>query len=162
MKTIGSIEEMSLWSQRLHAEIPYSKIAFVPTMGSLHEGHLSLIRLALKYTKYVVVSIFVNPIQFNQKEDFHKYPRNIQKDKKLLENEKITVLFLPQEKEIFPYSKPNTQISIPSLSKYLCAAYRPGHFEGVLYIVHNLFSWVRPQLAFFGLKDYQQYLMVKR
>ena len=152
---------MKQWSDEVRTNEPNKKIAFVPTMGALHKGHCSLVNLASEKADYVVVSIFVNPIQFNQKEDFEKYPKNYEQDIQILQDYNVDILFLPSTDEVFPNGSPKIQILIPSLTKTLCGATRPGHFDGVLWIVHNLFMWVRPHIVLFGQKDYQQCLVIK-
>ena len=161
MKIISSIQEMQTWANHIRVTQPAQKIALIPTMGCLHQGHLSLIKNAATQAEHTVVSIFVNPLQFNQEEDFEKYPKNVNEDIALLTNEKVDILFIPKTEEVFSIEKPRIQISIPSLTSTMCGAYRPGHFEGVLFIVHNLFMWVKPHLAFFGKKDYQQCCVIK-
>lgn len=137
------------------------KITFIPTMGALHEGHLSLIRAARKKGDVVVVSIFVNPIQFGPREDYKTYPRPISRDKKLLEKCGIDILFQPDAKDMYPdgYS---TYVSEERLSNKMCGISRPGHFKGVCTVVLKLFNIVQPDTAFFGQKDYQQALIIKR
>lgn len=140
---------------------PKKKIGFVPTMGALHKGHLELIKAAKKISNIVVVSIFVNPIQFGPKEDFKKYPRNIKKDKSLLKKMGVNVLFLPNAKEM--YSKNHkTFVNVNNLSEKLCGKYRPGHFAGVATVVAKLFNIVKPDFAFFGEKDFQQLAIIKK
>lgn len=141
---------------------PRYKIGFVPTMGFLHEGHLSLVQAARKECEVVIVSIFVNPIQFNNKEDLAKYPSNIEGDKKLLEEAGVDILFMPTKEDVYPGGEPDLFIDYPEITSRLCGADRPGHFSGVLTIVHNLFMWTMPEVAWFGLKDYQQYLLIKK
>lgn len=136
-------------------------IGFIPTMGYLHEGHLSLIREAKKDCDYIVVSIFVNPKQFNSEEDLKKYPRDYERDLGLLQKEEVDLVFLPEIEEIYP-EEPKTYIDIPNLTNKLCGIYRPGHFQGVLLIVLKLFHLVEPHKAYFGKKDYQQYLIIKQ
>lgn len=137
-------------------------IGFVPTMGYLHEGHLSLVRRAKAENKKVVVSIFVNPAQFNDPADFEKYPVDIAHDAGLLKAEGVDALFLPSRQEVYPHGVPLLTLRYEALMGRLCGAFRPGHFEGVLLIVHNLFMWVKPARAYFGLKDYQQYLLIQK
>ncbi|GIX41416.1 MAG: pantothenate synthetase [Leptospiraceae bacterium] len=136
-------------------------IGFVPTMGYLHEGHLSLIREAKKECDYIVVSIFVNPKQFNSEEDLKKYPRDYERDLNLLEKEAIDLVFMPEIEEIYP-EDPKIFIDMPSLTNKLCGIHRPGHFQGVLLVVLKLFHLVEPNKAYFGKKDYQQYKIIKQ
>ena len=136
-------------------------IGFVPTMGALHEGHLSLIREAKAENDLVVCSIFVNPIQFNNNTDLEKYPRNIDTDRQLLIQEDCDVLFFPSEKEVYP-EPVNEQYDFAGLDKVMEGKYRPGHFNGVAIVVKRLFEIVEPTRAYFGLKDYQQMLIVHK
>ena len=136
------------------------KIGFVPTLGALHKGHLGLIRLAKKESDIVVVSIFLNPLQFNSKSDFKKYPSNLNSDKKKIYNEKVNILYIPKINEIFSGKK----IKIIKASKKankLCGKFRKGHFNGVVTVLKSLFDQVSPNLAFFGEKDFQQILIIK-
>jgi pantoate--beta-alanine ligase len=136
-------------------------VGFVPTMGALHLGHLSLIRKAKKEADFVVVSIFVNPTQFGPNEDYKRYPRPFKKDKEILEKEKVDLLFYPSVKTM--YSKDfSTYVEEVSLSKVLCGKFRPGHFKGVCTVVAKLFNIVAPNIAYFGQKDYQQARIIKR
>jgi pantoate--beta-alanine ligase len=160
---------MQSWSQQYRCANPGKKIGFVPTMGFLHEGHLSLIRQAAKICDQIVVSIFVNPIQFNNPDDLKNYPRDMERDILLLnefQNElkgtKVDILFTPDSNDVYKNGKPGIFIDYPNLANKLCGKTRPGHFSGVLTIVHNLFVWVKPHVAVFGLKDYQQYLLIKK
>jgi pantoate--beta-alanine ligase len=137
-------------------------IGFVPTMGFLHEGHASLIERSKKENDITIVSIYVNPLQFNNPSDFEKYPKNEELDVLHLEKLKVDILFLPNTFEIFGSLQDNKiEMKIPNLMKNLCAPSRPGHFEGVLHIVSKLFNYTLPNRAYFGLKDYQQYLIIK-
>ncbi len=136
-------------------------IGFVPTMGALHEGHLSLVRAAKKQTDYVVVSIFVNPTQFGPGEDFRKYPRTFSRDRRLLEKERVNLLFYPSTKTMYTEDF-STYVEETSLSKYLCGKSRPGHFRGVCTVVTKLFNIIQPDVAYFGQKDYQQAQIIKR
>ncbi|MCS6984057.1 MAG: pantoate--beta-alanine ligase [Leptospiraceae bacterium] len=135
-------------------------IAFIPTMGYLHEGHLSLVRQAAHLNSEILVSIFVNPLQFHDPTDYEKYPRNSEHDLALLSRERVGAVFLPTVQEIYPRGYPKIRLWHPLMAE-LCGKYRPGHFEGVLYIVHNLFMWVRPRYALFGKKDYQQLRLIQ-
>ncbi len=137
-------------------------IGFVPTMGFLHEGHASLIERSKKENDITIVSIYVNPLQFNNQIDFEKYPKNEELDVLYLKKLKVDILFLPITSEIFGSLQDNKiEMKIPNLIKNLCAPSRPGHFEGVLHIVSKLFNYTLPNRAYFGLKDYQQYLIIK-
>jgi pantoate--beta-alanine ligase len=141
---------------------PDQSLAFIPTMGALHEGHLSLVREALKTSKRVLVSIFVNPTQFGPNEDFAAYPRSHERDAALLEQAGAHALYLPSVQDIYPEPS-QTQIVIGgTLTEGLCAPFRPGHFEGVALVVAKLFNQVRPDTAFFGEKDWQQLQVIKR
>jgi pantoate--beta-alanine ligase len=136
-------------------------IGFIPTMGALHEGHLSLVRRSKEENDITVVSIFVNPIQFGPKEDFNLYPRNIDSDMEKLKKEEVDILFLPDIAHIYPEDY-LTHIEVDKLSDRLCGAFRPGHFMGVATVVAKLFNIVRPVRAYFGQKDYQQTVIIKR
>ena len=135
-------------------------IGFVPTMGALHEGHLSLIQCSQKQTDISVVSIFVNPTQFNNSTDLEKYPRTIEDDIKKLESISTDILFMPDEKEIYP-KKDIRKFDFGNLDKVMEGKYRAGHFNGVAQVVNKLFEIVLPQKSFFGLKDFQQYVIIK-
>ena len=138
-----------------------SNIGFVPTMGSLHDGHISLIKKSLKLSNKTIVSIFVNPKQFNNTEDYTKYPRNIKKDLKILKKLKVDFVYLPGVEEIFK-SKNKFKIKLNKQDKILCAKYRKGHFEGVIDVMTRLTQIVNPSKIFMGEKDFQQLLFVKR
>ena len=133
-------------------------IGFVPTMGYLHKGHMEVISKSKKENDITIVSIFVNRAQFNEVEDFEKYPRNEKDDSIKCEEIGTDILFLPSEKDIYPEEDLNSiQLRIPSLMNVLCGKSRPGHFEGVLLVLSKLFHVVLPERAYFGMKDYQQY-----
>jgi len=136
-------------------------IGFIPTMGALHEGHLSLIREARKENDFVVCSIFVNPIQFNNKSDLEKYPRTFETDMNLLNDEKCDLLFFPSEVEMLPESKIQT-FDFNGLDQVMEGKFRPGHFNGVATIVKILFEIIEPQRAYFGMKDYQQLVIIHK
>jgi pantoate--beta-alanine ligase len=139
------------------------RIGFVPTMGNLHQGHLQLVRQAQARAERVVVSIFVNPLQFGANEDFASYPRTLEEDKALLQAEGVDLLFAPGVELIYPQGQQvHTQVHVPGISELLCGASRPGHFIGVATIVCKLFNLVQPDLALFGEKDFQQLLVIRR
>ena len=137
------------------------RIGFVPTMGALHEGHLSLIRMAKKHSDFVVVSIFVNPTQFGPKEDYKKYPRNLKKDAALCQTAGADLIFSPSPEEIYPKGF-STYIDVEGLTQGLCGVSRPGHFRGVATVVAKLFNIVQPDAAVFGQKDAQQLAVIRR
>lgn len=159
MQIIEHIQEMQRWSeiQRHRGE----RIVFVPTMGFLHDAHLRLVRDGKKRGDRVVVSIFVNPAQFSPNEDFAAYPRDFERDRGLLEREHADILFHPSVREIYPEGY-QTHVDVDKLGALLCGAHRPGHFQGVATVVAKLFNIVRPQVAIFGEKDYQQLQLVRR
>ena len=136
-------------------------IGFIPTMGYLHEGHVSLIRKARLDTDCVVVSIFVNPIQFGPKEDFKRYPRDLDRDLKLCKANAVDIVFAPEAESIFPEDF-LTYVNVEGLSDVLCGSSRPGHFKGVTTIVAKLFNIVRPNIAYFGQKDAQQAVVIEK
>jgi pantoate--beta-alanine ligase len=136
-------------------------IGFVPTMGALHQGHLELMRRAKKENDLLVVSIFVNPIQFNNAADLEKYPRDLEKDKTLLEEIGCDVLFVPEVNEMYP-EKATKQFNFGELEKVMEGAFRPGHFNGVAVVVEKLFDIVKPNRAYFGEKDFQQLAIIQR
>ncbi len=138
-------------------------IALVPTMGNLHDGHLSLMTLAREHAERVVVSIFVNPTQFTEGEDFEQYPRTLERDKRLLKKVKADLLFVPDVDTMYPFGLDNaTSVTVPVLTADFCGAFRPGHFDGVTSVVSRLFSIVQPDVAIFGQKDFQQQQVIRR
>ena len=159
MQIIERILEMQRWSETERRQ--GRRIALVPTMGFLHEGHLSLVRDGKTRGDRVVVSLFVNPAQFAPQEDFASYPRDFARDRELLNDTSIDVLFHPAVEEIYPEGF-ETRIEIGELSKPLCGAVRPGHFSGVATVVAKLFNIVRPHVAIFGCKDHQQLQIIRR
>ena len=138
----------------------HQKIALVPTMGNLHDGHLSLVNLAKQHADIVVVSIFVNPTQFGADEDFASYPRTLDDDCQKLAKAGVALVFAPSVDEMYPVYPPNVQILSGSISKILCGQTRPTHFDGVGLVVSKLFNIVHPDVAVFGKKDYQQLAIV--
>lgn len=138
-------------------------VALVPTMGNLHAGHLALVELAREHAERVVVSIFVNPTQFGQGEDFEQYPRTLELDKRRLKTASTDVIFAPEVETVYPFGVQNaTTVSVPGLTENFCGASRPGHFDGVTTVVARLIALVQPDVAVFGQKDYQQQLVIRR
>ena len=137
-------------------------IGFVPTMGNLHEGHLNLVREARKICDVVVVSIFVNPIQFGPNEDFENYPRTLEQDSHLLADVGCDIVFAPSVEQIYGNKPRLTNITVSEITNDLCGLQRPGHFDGVAVVVTKLFNMVQPNFAFFGQKDYQQLAVIRQ
>ncbi|GAA5632551.1 pantoate--beta-alanine ligase [Acinetobacter sp. NRRL B-65365] len=137
-------------------------IGFVPTMGNLHEGHLTLVRAAKKICDVVVVSIFVNPIQFGAGEDFESYPRTLEQDSRLLADADCDIIFAPTVEQMYGTQPRLTNISVGEITDDLCGKSRPGHFDGVAVVVTKLFNIVQPDFAFFGQKDYQQLAVIRQ
>jgi pantoate--beta-alanine ligase len=135
-------------------------IGFVPTMGALHEGHMSLIRRAKQENQITVVSIFVNPIQFGPSEDFHSYPRDIERDTERIQKEDVDILFFPEALSMYPQGF-STYVEVEKISERLCGAFRPGHFKGVSTVVTKLLNIVKPSKSYFGQKDFQQVVIIK-
>ncbi len=159
METINSIGDLR---KRLSLEREKGQtIGFVPTMGFFHRGHLELIKKARAENDLVVVSIFVNPTQFGPNEDYKKYPRNLKKDKKMASQIGVDYIFTPSADEIYPEDF-STYVKVEGMSNLLCGKYRRGHFRGVTTVVAILFNIVRPDRAYFGAKDYQQLVIIKR
>lgn len=139
------------------------RIAFVPTMGNLHEGHASLFEQARDHADKVIASIYVNPMQFGLNEDWSKYPRTLDADTTILQDKKVDALFLPDDKTMYPQgTEVQTFVEVPRLSSILCGASRPGHFRGVATIVSKLFNLVQPDVAVFGEKDFQQLMVIRQ
>lgn len=159
MNILGTIEEIRSEIKKLKSE--GKRIGFVPTMGALHEGHISLIKQAKEKSDVVVVSIFVNPEQFGPNEDFDTYPRHLEEDLKKCEKEGVSVVFIPDRKELFDEQK-FLRICIDQLNTHMCGASRPGFFEGVLLVVNKLFNIVNPDVAYFGQKDIQQFQIISQ
>ena len=157
MKVITSVKAMARLKDRAKGE----KIALVPTMGALHAGHLALVAAAQKNADLVVVSIFVNPIQFGPNEDFTRYPRDLSADRKILKKFDPVVIFAPTAEAMYPADF-NSFVEVKGLDENLCGKSRPDHFRGVATVVARLFNIVKPDLAFFGEKDYQQQAIVKK
>lgn len=141
-------------------------MALVPTMGALHDGHLSLIRQAKEHADHVVVSVFVNPTQFAPGEDYERYPRTLETDLENCRNEGVSLVFAPERREIYGTGEGERShylsIQISEMNRHLCGASRPGHFEGVLQVVNKLFNIIRPEVAVFGQKDIQQWFIIRQ
>ena len=159
MKTIEDISDMKKASQAYRDKD--KKISFVPTMGYLHQGHLSLMKKGREVGDLLVTSIFINPAQFAKGEDFERYPRDFERDKKMCEGESVDILFVPDAREMYPDGY-QTYVEVEGVTKNLCGASRPGHFRGVATVVAKLFNIVRPHYAIFGEKDFQQLVTIKR
>ncbi|MFV2028907.1 pantoate--beta-alanine ligase [Neisseria sp. S1] len=155
MQIIHTIQELRAWRKTA------GRVAFVPTMGNLHEGHLALVHEARKRADNVVVSIFVNRLQFGQGEDFDRYPRTLQQDADKLKDAGVAVVFAPDERELYPRVAQRYNVEPPHLQNELCGKFRPGHFRGVATVVSKLFNIVTPDVACFGKKDYQQLAVIK-
>ena len=159
MKIVNKVRQMQVLSDKFKKE--GKKIAFVPTMGYFHKGHLSLMERGRKLADILVISIFVNPIQFGPGEDFMEYPRDLERDLSLAEGVGVDVVFIPEAEEMYPPDY-QTYLEVTGLTQHLCGLFRPGHFRGVTTVVAKLFNIVKPDIALFGLKDYQQYIVIKR
>lgn len=159
MKNITTIKDMQAWSRKLRST--GKRIGFIPTMGALHDGHLSLARRSKEENDLTVVSIFVNPTQFGPKEDFSKYPRDLSSDIAKLSPLNIDAVFTPDAREMYPDGF-STSISIGHIGEVLCGASRPGHFNGVATVVAKLFNIVMPDKAYFGQKDFQQTVVIRK
>jgi pantoate--beta-alanine ligase len=159
IKIVDNVKDMQALSTRIKKEGRI--ISFVPTMGALHEGHLSLMRVAKEKGDFLVVSIFVNPTQFGPNEDFNKYTRDLEGDIKKIREIGVDVVFSPDVNEIYPEGF-ETYVEVQELQKPLCGQFRPGHFKGVTTVVLKLFNIIKPDIAVFGEKDYQQLLIIKK
>ncbi len=159
MNVIKTIREMQNWSDKMR--MAGHIIGFVPTMGFLHKGHLELMRIAKQHCDTLVVSIFVNPIQFGPEEDLKTYPRDTHGDLEKLRKLHVDAVFMPQSKDMYPHGF-QTEIQVKSLSQHLCGRSRPGHFTGVATVVTKLFNITKPHVAVFGQKDFQQLQVIRR
>ena len=147
---------------RLNKEVNFkANIGFVPTMGSLHKGHISLIKSSKNICKKTLVSIFINPSQFNKKNDLKNYPRNLKKDMNILKKLKVDYLLIPRIKDIYK-NKKSTKIKLNKKDKIMCAFHRPGHFEGVLAVINQFLINLKPKYIFLGQKDFQQAYLIKK
>jgi pantoate--beta-alanine ligase len=160
MKTAESISEVRKQVKELHSQ--GKKVAFVPTMGALHDGHLSLIKMAHNYADAIVVSIYVNPEQFAPHEDFGTYPRTIEADLKLCKQENVDIVFMPDTETMYGSGKKYMSIGIDELNVHLDGGSRPGYFQGIALVVNKLFNIVKPDVAVFGQKDYQQFRIIEQ
>jgi len=154
-----SVDELTQQLGSNRADI--QSVGFVPTMGALHKGHISLLNCAKTETDFTVVSIFVNPTQFNDPEDYEKYPRNVENDLNLLETEGCDLVFLPSYEDIYPQGTADRHYDLGNLDRVMEGPSRPGHFNGVAMVVHRLLELVKPTDAFFGQKDFQQLAIIK-
>ncbi len=165
MKVVRSVAEVRQEVKQLRQQHMQTKgdatVGLVPTMGFLHEGHASLMRRAKQTNDIVVISIFVNPIQFGPNEDFERYPRDEQRDLELAEREGVDIVFMPTVADMYP-SPTKTHVTVAELTDTLCGASRPGHFDGVSTVVTKLFNIVKPDAAFFGAKDAQQVAVIRQ
>jgi pantoate--beta-alanine ligase len=159
MQIIHPLADMTRWSEDVL--IRGETIALVPTMGYFHEGHLSLMRLAGRLADHVVVSLFVNSIQFAPGEDLNRYPRDLENDTRLAANEKVDVLFVPSDSEMYENGG-TTRVRVEGITAVLCGRQRPSHFEGVTTVVAKLFNITKPHFAVFGEKDFQQLAVIRR
>lgn len=159
MKIVRSIEKAAKLARKV--KLQGKSVGFVPTMGALHNGHLSLIHKARSENDFTVVSIFVNPAQFGRGEDFKKYPRNLSRDAALCKKSGVDLLFIPQAEKMYPAGY-KTYIRVNELGEVLCGPSRPGHFQGVTTVVAKLFNIISPDSAYFGQKDAQQAVIIKK
>lgn len=159
MQIISQLADMTIWSRDTtkHGET----IALVPTMGYFHDGHLSLMRMAGRLADKVVVSLFVNSLQFGPSEDLDRYPRDLERDTRMAQNEKVEVLFVPSDRDMYSNDF-NAQVIVGDITDTLCGRQRPGHFEGVTTIVAKLFNIIKPDIAVFGQKDFQQLSVIRK
>lgn len=161
MHTVHRVAELRQQVREWHRQ--GLEVALVPTMGGLHEGHLALVKEARARSDRVVVSVFVNPLQFGEGEDFDSYPRSLEADCAKLLPLSVDAVFAPSVAEVYPEgSAQSTRVEVPGISEILCGSYRPGHFTGVVTVVAKLFNMVAPDLAVFGKKDYQQLTVIRR
>lgn len=155
IQLLKTIDAVRAWRKKAHG------IAFVPTMGNLHDGHMALVEEAKKHASQVIVSIFVNPLQFGADEDLDAYPHTLSQDLAKLEKAEVSAVFTPSVKDLYPKGNQSYRINLPPISKELCGKYRPGHFEGVATVVCKLFNIVEPAISCFGEKDFQQLHIIK-
>ncbi len=165
-RVIENIADIRVWRESVRSAGGADKpsVGFVPTMGALHEGHMTLVRKAVRECRHVVVSVFVNPMQFGPNEDFERYPRSFEKDLQLIREAGAKILFHPPVSQLYSdgHASSTKVIAPPELTERLCGQFRPGHFTGVTTVVLKLFSIAQPDAAYFGEKDYQQLTIIKR
>ncbi len=159
MDIIKTVSEMQAWSDGIHKQ--GKTISLVPTMGYFHDGHLSLMDKGKELSPYLVVSLFVNPTQFGENEDLDSYPANIERDIELAEKRGVSIIFMPDKREMYP-DRFQTYVELTDIPKHLCGLSRPGHFRGVATVVTKLFNIVKPDVAVFGLKDFQQIQVIRQ
>lgn len=160
MEVVDTVD--SLHSRLCEWRNASERIVLVPTMGNLHDGHIKLVDEAVQCGQRVVVSIFVNPAQFDEGDDFSVYPRTVEEDIRRLQDRPVDLLFSPMTEEVYPNHSSTTTVTVPELSDILCGEVRPGHFSGVATIVLKLFNMVRPDVAVFGEKDFQQLMVIRK
>jgi pantoate--beta-alanine ligase len=159
MQIIRQLADMTHWSEEVIAR--GETLALVPTMGYFHEGHLCLMRLAGRMADHIVVSLFVNSLQFSPGEDLSRYPRDLEKDIRMAENEKVDILFVPTDRDMY-FPDFNSRVGVEGITARLCGKQRPSHFEGVTTVVAKLFNIIKPQFAVFGQKDFQQLSVIRK
>ena len=159
IKVVKKIDEMQFISDKLRTE--GMSIGFVPTMGYLHEGHISLVEALKSHCDFIVMSIFVNPAQFGPNEDFMEYPRDFENDKKRAAENGVDVIFYPSAKEMYKEDFLSS-VRVKQITETMCGISRPTHFEGVATVVSKLFNIIKPDKAYFGQKDYQQFRVIER
>ncbi|MEO9533481.1 MAG: pantoate--beta-alanine ligase [Crocinitomicaceae bacterium] len=162
MKIVKTKHDLQQAIELLKKDRLNAKVGFVPTMGALHQGHASLVKKAKEHADIVVVSIFVNPTQFNNADDLKRYPRTFEADVQLLENEQADLLFYPEVEAVYEKEITEIKVDLKGLDLVMEGEFRPGHFKGVVQVVHRLFDLVQPDIAFFGQKDFQQLSIIRQ
>ena len=162
MKIVKTKHDLQQAIELLKKDRLNAKVGFVPTMGALHQGHASLVKKAKEHADIVVVSVFVNPTQFNNVDDLKRYPRTFEADVQLLENEQADLLFYPEVEAVYEKEITEIKVDLKGLDLVMEGEFRPGHFKGVVQVVHRLFDLVQPDIAFFGQKDFQQLAIIRQ